>query len=153
MTPSDDIFAKKITTYLDRGTADLKPGIAYRLQLARAEALARLGDPVRSAEFSVAVANAGGGGTAGGGRGFWASGCRPAARMPCRPPGSLRPGRKRERALFVVACALQPILESPVQVCIDRQLRGQDRCVRFLDVVQLLIGLPLLKAETGGHDQ
>ena len=75
MTSSDDIFAKKITTYLDLGTADLKPGIAYRLQLARAEALARLDDPARSAEFSVAVASAGdGSGTAGGGRGFWASG-------------------------------------------------------------------------------
>ena len=75
MIPPDDIFAKKITTYLDRGAADLKPGIAYRLQLARAEALARLDDPARSAELSVAVANAGGGsGTASGGRGFWASG-------------------------------------------------------------------------------
>ena len=75
MTPSDDIFAKKLATYLDHGTADLKPGIAYRLQLARAEALARLADPARSAEFRVAVANArGGSGTAGGGRSFWASG-------------------------------------------------------------------------------
>ena len=75
MTPSDDIFAKKLTTYLDLGTTDLKPGIAYRLQLARAEALARLADPARSAEFHVAVANAGGAsGTAGGGRSFWASG-------------------------------------------------------------------------------
>jgi hypothetical protein len=61
MTPPDDIFAKKITTYLDRGTADLKPGIAYRLQLARAEALARLADPARSTELGLAVANAGGG--------------------------------------------------------------------------------------------
>jgi Protein of unknown function (DUF3619) len=75
MTPSDDIFAKKITTYLDQGTADLKPGVAYRLQLARAEALARLANPQRSSELRVAVAGAGGGtGTAGGGRSFWASG-------------------------------------------------------------------------------
>jgi Protein of unknown function (DUF3619) len=77
MTP-DDILAKKITTYLDQGTADLKPGIAYRLQLARAEALGRLvdrTDPVRSAEGRVAVAHAGvGSGTAGGGRGIWSSG-------------------------------------------------------------------------------
>ena len=73
MTPSDDIYAKKITTYLDQGAADLKPGIAYRLQLARAEALARLADPQRSAELRVAVASAGSGtGTAGGGRSFWA---------------------------------------------------------------------------------
>ena len=75
MTPSDDIFAKKITTYLDQTAADLKPGVAYRLQLARAEALARLADPHRSAERGVAIAHAGGGsGTTGGGRGFWASG-------------------------------------------------------------------------------
>jgi hypothetical protein len=75
MTPSDDVFAKKITTYLDQSTADLKPGIAYRLQLARAEALARLADPQRSAELRVAVAGAGGGtGTVGGGRSFWSSG-------------------------------------------------------------------------------
>jgi hypothetical protein len=75
MTPSDDNFAKKITAYLDQSTADLKPGIAYRLQLARAEALARLADPQRSAERQVAIAHAGSGsGTAGGGRRFWASG-------------------------------------------------------------------------------
>ena len=78
MTPTDDIFAKKITTYLDQSTAELKPGIAYRLQLARAKALARLAesaDPVRSAELRVAVSHAGGGsGTVGGGRGFWSSG-------------------------------------------------------------------------------
>ena len=71
----DDIFAKKITTYLDQGSADLKPGIAYRLQLARAEALARLADPERSAEVRVAVAQGtGASGTTGSGRGFWASG-------------------------------------------------------------------------------
>ena len=75
MTTRDDDFAKKITTYLDRGVADLKAGTAYRLQLARAEALARLADPQRAAELRVAGANAGGGsGTAGGDRSFWASG-------------------------------------------------------------------------------
>jgi len=75
MTTHDDDFAKKITTYLDRGVADLKAGTAYRLQLARAEALARLADPQRAAELRVAGANAGSGsGTAGGDRSFWASG-------------------------------------------------------------------------------
>jgi len=75
MTTHDDDFAKKITTYLDRGAADLKAGTAYRLQLARAEAMARLADPQRAAELRVAGANAGGGsGTAGGDRSFWASG-------------------------------------------------------------------------------
>ena len=42
MTTHDDEFAKKITGYLDLGTADLKAGTAYRLQQARAAALARL---------------------------------------------------------------------------------------------------------------
>ena len=75
MTTRDDDFAKKITTYLDQGATDLKAGTAYRLQLARAEALARLADPQRAAELRVAGANAGGGsGTAGGDRSFWASG-------------------------------------------------------------------------------
>jgi hypothetical protein len=75
MTTRDDDFAKKITTYLDHGAADLKAGTAYRLQLARAEALARLADPHRAAELRVAGAHAGGGsGTAGGNRSFWASG-------------------------------------------------------------------------------
>ena len=35
MTTEDQDFAKKITTYLDYGTANLKAGIAYRLQAAR----------------------------------------------------------------------------------------------------------------------
>ena len=45
MTDSDEDFAKKITTYLDRGAAGLKAGTAYRLQLAREAALARAGGP------------------------------------------------------------------------------------------------------------
>ena len=54
MSP-DDIFAKKITAYLDHGVADLKSGTAYRLQLARAEALARLADPVRATEAQTVI--------------------------------------------------------------------------------------------------
>ena len=70
MTP-DDIFAKKITTYLDHGIADLKAGTGYRLQLARAEALARLADPQRAPERRVALAQAGNAsGTASGSRGL-----------------------------------------------------------------------------------
>jgi Protein of unknown function (DUF3619) len=70
MTP-DENFAKKITTYLDHGVADLKAGTAYRLQLARAEALARLADPQRAPEARIAVAQAGNGsGTVGGSRGL-----------------------------------------------------------------------------------
>jgi len=75
MTTKDQYFAKKITTYLDKGTADLKPGMAYRLQLARQKALAQLADPQRIAGLRLAGANANGGsGTAGGHRSFWASG-------------------------------------------------------------------------------
>jgi hypothetical protein len=75
MTTNDQDFAKKITTYLDHGTANLKAGVAYRLQTARHEALARLADPQRATELGLAGAQGGGGsGTLGGGRSFWASG-------------------------------------------------------------------------------
>ena len=74
MTTRDEDFAKKITTYLDKGTADLKAGTAYRLQLARQEALARLADPQRMAELQLAGTNSGiGSQSAGGSRSFWAS--------------------------------------------------------------------------------
>ena len=58
-------ISTKITRYLDTGTAELKAGTAYRLQLAREQALARLGDPRRASDFALAGA---GGGTLGGGR-------------------------------------------------------------------------------------
>jgi Protein of unknown function (DUF3619) len=58
-------IAKKITGYLDRGTAELKAGTAYKLQLARQEALARLSEPQRAPELVLAGA---GGGTLGGRR-------------------------------------------------------------------------------------
>ena len=75
MTTNDQDFAKKITTYLDHGTANLKAGIAYRLQMARQEALAQLADPQRAAGLGLAGAHSSGGsGTLGGGRSFWASG-------------------------------------------------------------------------------
>jgi len=75
MTTEDQDFSKKITTYLDHGTANLKAGIAYRLQAARHEALARLADPQRVTGLDLAGAHSGGGsGTLGGGRSFWASG-------------------------------------------------------------------------------
>lgn len=75
MTTKDQDFSKKITTYLDKGAAELKAGTAYRLQLARAEALARLTDPQRAAGLRLAGAHASGGsGTIGGNRPFWGSG-------------------------------------------------------------------------------
>ena len=75
MTTKDQDFAKKITTYLDHGTANLKAGTAYRLQLARQEVMARLADPKRAAELRLAGAQTNGGsGTVGGERNFWANG-------------------------------------------------------------------------------
>jgi Protein of unknown function (DUF3619) len=55
----------KIASYLDSGTAELKAGTAYRLQLARDQALARLADPQRAPAFALAGA---GGSTLGGRR-------------------------------------------------------------------------------------
>ena len=42
MNPESE-FARKITGYLDVGTADLRPGTLYRLQQARAAAMGNLG--------------------------------------------------------------------------------------------------------------
>jgi len=55
MIQDQDEFAKKITGYLDSGAANLRAGTLYKLQQARAKALARL-----------AHALVGGGGSAGG---------------------------------------------------------------------------------------
>jgi hypothetical protein len=60
-------IAKKITGYLDRSAAQLKAGTAYKLQLARQQALARLAEPRRAPELVPATA---GGGTLGGRRFF-----------------------------------------------------------------------------------
>jgi hypothetical protein len=60
---NDKEIATKITSYLDRGTADLKSGVAYRLQAARQAALACLGEPQRATELVLA-----GAGTSFGGR-------------------------------------------------------------------------------------
>jgi Protein of unknown function (DUF3619) len=75
MNADDQEFAKKITAYLDAGTAELKAGTAYRLQLARTKALARLDDPQHAVEPQLALAGAGTGTIGGiGGRSIWASG-------------------------------------------------------------------------------
>jgi hypothetical protein len=70
MTTQNDDFAKKLTGYLDQGTAEIKAGTAYRLQLARAKAVAGLTDPrrARAPESRLAHAFVGGGaaGPAGG---------------------------------------------------------------------------------------
>jgi hypothetical protein len=66
MTSRETEIANKITSYLDHATADLKAGTVYRLQLARADALARLSDPQRvvAPELAQALASAAGRGVA-----------------------------------------------------------------------------------------
>jgi Protein of unknown function (DUF3619) len=59
MTVNDHDFARKITAYLDRSAAELKAGTAYKLQVARGQALARLGDPKHAAQPDLALAGAG----------------------------------------------------------------------------------------------
>jgi uncharacterized protein DUF3619 len=65
MTTEDRDFARKIVTYLDRGAAEIKPGTAYRLQLARTEALARIADPKRAARSQLVLAGTGTGSVGG----------------------------------------------------------------------------------------
>ena len=45
---------KKITTYLDRSAAELKAGTLYKLQRARAAALAKLSEPQTTSELALA---------------------------------------------------------------------------------------------------
>src|SRR5205823_7571378 len=59
MTARETEIAKKITAYLDDATAEIKAGTVYRLQLARADALARLSDPQRVVAPELAQALAG----------------------------------------------------------------------------------------------
>ena len=70
MTANDDNFSKKLTGYLDQGTADLKAGTVYRLQNARAAALARLAEPVgvqaSQSRLAHAFAGTGASGASGG---------------------------------------------------------------------------------------
>jgi len=63
VTSRETEIANKITAYLDEATTDLKAGTVYRLQLARADALARLSDPQRivAPELADALAGAAGG--------------------------------------------------------------------------------------------
>lgn len=68
MTPSEEEVAGKLRAYLDKAAAELRPGLAYRLQQARAQALGRLAENAQSAP-SGALAGAHGliGAGAGGG--------------------------------------------------------------------------------------
>lgn len=71
MIRDQDEFAKKIKGYLDSGAADLRAGTAYRLQQARAKALARLHEPAAVRQSQLAHALVGGGATGGGRRSVW----------------------------------------------------------------------------------
>jgi len=68
MTTHEHDFAKKITLYLDAANRELKSGTLYRLQQARAAALAHAHAPRRSPELALA----GVGGTMAGPRPFYA---------------------------------------------------------------------------------
>ena len=59
MTRNDSEFPKKIVTYLDATTAALRPGVAFRLQRARQEALARLSEGRHATGLQLANANGG----------------------------------------------------------------------------------------------
>jgi len=67
---NDQELAKKITALLDRGNNDLRQGTAYRLQLARQAALAKMAERADAplTASSPALALAGGAGTVGGKR-------------------------------------------------------------------------------------
>ena len=72
MIRDEDQFAKKITQRLGAGAAALRPGTAYKLQQARARALARL-DPAYAAQAQLVPTLAGGGSRSAPGlrRGMW----------------------------------------------------------------------------------
>ena len=67
MTGHEKDIAKKITAYLDAGSREIRNGTAYRLQQARAAALARLSEPRLAPELALA----GAGGAIAGGRPFY----------------------------------------------------------------------------------
>jgi hypothetical protein len=74
MSDGQDDFARKISAYLDQGASELRPGIAYRLQVARADALARLPEALRETELRPAYSGTGTAGTSRRGRPLYAHG-------------------------------------------------------------------------------
>jgi hypothetical protein len=73
MMRDQDEIAKKLTSYLDAGASQLRAGTLYRLQQARAKALARLDQPAPAVQARLAHAFAGRGSASGGGprKGAW----------------------------------------------------------------------------------
>ncbi|MBK7794305.1 MAG: DUF3619 family protein [Betaproteobacteria bacterium] len=57
MTANEQYFAEKIAGYLDRGNDGLKAGTAYKLQQARAQALARLAEREHAPGMTLAGAH------------------------------------------------------------------------------------------------
>jgi len=55
MSSQEQEFAARLKGHLDRSAGDLRPGLAYRLQAARAEALARLSDAAQTAPIGGLV--------------------------------------------------------------------------------------------------
>ena len=60
MNERESEYARKIVPYLDRGTTDLRPGTVYRLQQARATALAAAGARVPAGELATPEGHLGG---------------------------------------------------------------------------------------------
>src|SRR6185312_678757 len=54
MTDRESEFARKLTRCLDRGVADMRPGTLYRLQQARAAAMAAAASRVPDVELATA---------------------------------------------------------------------------------------------------
>jgi len=67
----EEEIGKAVKAYLDEGTAEMRSGVAYRLQQARAAALARVAEPASASEGLLQHAHglAGLGGSAKGPRG------------------------------------------------------------------------------------
>lgn len=53
MSLREEEFGKKLKPYLDRGSRDLRSGVAYRLQQARASAIARAAGEAETANVTV----------------------------------------------------------------------------------------------------
>ncbi|HEX6137895.1 MAG TPA: DUF3619 family protein [Casimicrobiaceae bacterium] len=73
MTDRESEFARKVARYLDRGADDLRSGTLYRLQQARAAAMAGL---AASRAAGTELATAGAGGVSTGGARPWAGPAR-----------------------------------------------------------------------------
>jgi hypothetical protein len=60
MNERESEYARKIVHYLDRGATELRPGTAYRLQQARAAALATVGARAPAGELATPQGHVGG---------------------------------------------------------------------------------------------